>query len=211
MVEIRPNSNLKNFTEKSAKGLPLLFLWEKKNLTLNESKCGQKGWKSYEKYVFQIDFEISTIVLERSREIFGFPYSMKQKSVVSHWCRVHYHRYTCRCSKLGPTRIWKISTNKEQKCYLMFFREKKILTLHESKCGQTGWKSYEKYVFQIDFEISTVVLEISREIFGFSYSMNQSSDVSHWYRVHYHRCTCRCSKLGPTRIGKISPKKVQRC
>jgi len=62
---------------------------------------------------------------------------------------------------------------------LVFFREKKILSQNESKCGQTGRKSCEKYVFQIEIEISTVVLEKSREIFGFSYSVNQKSDVSH--------------------------------
>ena len=80
MFEITLNSNLKNFPGKSAKGLDLVFIREKKILSQNESIGGQTGWKSYGKYVYQIDFEISTVVLEISREIFGFSYSMYQKS-----------------------------------------------------------------------------------------------------------------------------------
>ena len=188
-----------------------MFFSEKKVLSQNESKCGQTGSKSCDKYVFQIEIYIARVVLEISNKIFGFGYSISQKSDVYHWCRVHCHKYPYRRSKLGSTQIGKITPKKVQRGHFgVFSRKKKILSQNESKCGQTGWKSYEKYVFQIDFEISIVVLEKSREIFGFSYFMNQESDVSHWCRVHYHRYPWRCSKLGPTRIWKISLKKVQK-
>ena len=152
MFEIMPNSNLKNFAEKSAKGLLAFGVFSRnKNSVAERIEMWANGGKSCEKYVFLIEIEIATVVLEISREIYGFSYSVYQKSVK------YYQK------------------NVQRGLPLVLFREKKILSQNESKCGQTGRQSCEKYVFQIEIEIATVVLEITREIFRFSYSI----DVSH--------------------------------
>jgi len=68
MFDNVPNCYSKNFTEKSAKGLGFhVFLRKNKIMSQNELKCRQTVWKFCEKYVFQIEFEISTVVLELSR------------------------------------------------------------------------------------------------------------------------------------------------
>ena len=78
MFEIMPNSNSKNFTEKSEKVVSLWCLFEKKNFCRRPNrKVGKRGENL--KYVFQIEIEIATFVLEMSRDIFRFSNSRNQK------------------------------------------------------------------------------------------------------------------------------------
>ena len=83
MVEIMPKSNLKNFTEKSEKVVSLWCFFEKKKiLSQTESQSGQTGWKSCEKYVFQIEIEILIFVLEISMDFSDFR-TLETKKAIS--------------------------------------------------------------------------------------------------------------------------------
>jgi len=85
-----PNSNSKNFTEKSEKVLAFVFFREKKILLQTESQSGQTGWKSSEKYVFQIEIEIATFY-SRCRGTFSDFRTLDTKkaiSLIDHECTI---------------------------------------------------------------------------------------------------------------------------